>query len=237
MHRGSHHLNLWVQGKFDSGVPGGLTLPIGFFFLTNTFVLMKKRQRKQLRDSLRYLRRNLLVDDQQAASNAVYELIVRQDFFMSATNLAFYISFDGELDPKQILQEAINQGKSCYLPIIPKSSENEMNFGLYDQETLLKESKWGIQEPLPHGSLISPFDLEVVFVPLVGFDDKCSRLGMGKGLYDKTFNFKDQNSSIQPLLVGLAHECQHVQEIPTEKWDVRLDLIVTGERIYRSNRP
>ena len=196
---------------------------------------MKKRQRKQLRDSLRCLRRNLLVGDQQAASTAVYELIVRQDFFISATNFAFYVSFDGELDPKQILQEAIYQGKSCYLPVIPKSSKNEMNFGLYDQETLLKENKWGIEEPSPQGSLISPLKLEVVFVPLVGFDDKCSRLGMGKGLYDKTFNFKRRNSLTQPLLVGLAHECQHVQEIPAENWDVKLDLIVTGERIYRSS--
>ena len=145
------------------------------------------------------------------------------------------MSFDGELDPKQILQEAINQGKSCYLPIVIDDSAEEMNFGLYDQAMSLKENKWGIQEPLSQGSLISPFDLEVVFVPLVGFDDKCSRLGMGKGFYDKTFNFKSRNTLSQPLLVGLAHECQHIQKIPLENWDIRLDLIVTGERIYKSS--
>ena len=235
MHRGSHHLNLWVQGKFDSGVPGSLTVLLRFFFLINTFVLMKKRQRRELRDSLRYLRRNLPFSDQQSASNAVYDFIIRQDFFLSATHLAFYISFDGELNPKKILQEAITQRKSCYLPMTSNSGADRLNFGLYDQETTLKENKWGIEEPLPQGSLISPLKLEVVFVPLVGFDDKCSRLGMGKGLYDKTFNFKRRNSLTQPLLVGLAHECQHVQEIPAENWDVKLDLIVTGERIYRSS--
>ena len=196
---------------------------------------MKQRQRKKLRDCLRHLRRNLLLSDQQSASNAVYNLIVRQDFFVSAKHIAFYMSFDGELDPKQILQEAINQGKSCYLPIVIDDGAEEMNFGLYDQAMSLEENKWGIQEPLSQGSLISPFDLEVVFVPLVGFDDKCSRLGMGKGFYDKTFNFKSRNTLSQPLLVGLAHECQHIQKIPLENWDVRLDLIVTGERIYKSS--
>ena len=198
---------------------------------------MKKRQRQKLRDSLRHLRRNLFVNDQQSASNAVYDLIVRQDFFISATHLAFYISFDGEIDPKQILQEAINQGKSCYLPIISNDSQEQLSFGLYDQDMKLEENKWGIQEPPQCRVLMSPHSLEVVFVPLVGFDDKCSRLGMGKGLYDKTFNFKNRNSLAQPLLVGLAHECQHVQEIPSENWDIRLDLIVTGERIYRANCP
>ena len=196
---------------------------------------MKQRQRKKLRDSLRHLRRNLLVSDQESASNAVYDLIIRQDFFISATHIAFYISFDGELDPKQIVQEAMTQGKSCYLPIVSNDSAEEMHFGLFDQSMSLKENKWRIHEPFPQAASISPFNLEVVFVPLVGFDDKCSRLGMGKGLYDKTFGFKNRNSLSQPLLVGLAHECQHVQKIPAENWDVRLDLIVTGERIYRSN--
>ena len=196
---------------------------------------MKKRQRKQLRYSLRQLRRNLLGSEQKAASNALYDLVTRQQFFTSAKNLAFYLSFDGEVNPNPILEKALEEDKSCYLPVTSKNNQHEMSFRLYKADTSLKENKWGIQEPSELQPSISPLNLEVVFVPLVGFDEKCFRLGMGKGFYDKAFNFKNQSISAKPLLVGLAYECQRVQEIPTESWDVRLDLVVTAERIYRSD--
>ena len=196
---------------------------------------MKKRQRKQLRYSLRQLRRNLLASEQKAASNALYDLVTKQQFFTSAKNLAFYLSFDGEVNPNPILEKALEEDKSCYLPVTSKNNQHEMSFRLYKEDTSLKENKWGIQEPSELQPSISPLNLEVVFVPLVGFDEKCFRLGMGKGFYDKAFNFKNQSISAKPLLVGLAYECQRVQEIPTESWDVRLDLVVTAERIYRSD--
>ena len=195
---------------------------------------MKKRQRKQLRDSLRQLRRSLLANEKKAASEALYSLVTRQQFFTSAKNLAFYLSFDGELNPNPILEKALEEDKSCYLPVTSKNNQHEMSFRLYEEDTLLKENKWGIQEPSELQPSISPVNLEVVFVPLVGFDDKCYRLGMGGGYYDKAFNFRNQNISAKPLLVGLAYECQRVQEVPAESWDVRLDLVVTAERIYRS---
>ena len=196
---------------------------------------MKKRQRKQLRDSLRQLRRNLLASEQKAASEALYDLVTKQQFFTSAKNLAFYLSFDGELNPNPILEKALEDNKSCYLPVTSKNNQHEMNFRRYEQDTSLKENKWGIQEPSELEPSMSPLNLEVVFVPLVGFDEKCYRLGMGKGYYDNAFSFKNQNISSKPLLVGLAHECQRVQKVPAESWDVRLDLVVTAERIYRSN--
>ena len=196
---------------------------------------MKKRQRKQLRDSLRHLRKNLLISEQKAASEAVYDLVTKQDFFTSATHLAFYSSFDGELNPKPILEKAMEEHKSCFLPVISRNNQHEMRFKLYEENTSLKKNKWGIQEPSELRSSISPLNLEVVFVPLVGFDEKCFRLGMGKGFYDKAFNFKNQNLIAKPLLVGLAYECQRVQEVPIESWDVRLDLVVTAKQIYRSN--
>ena len=196
---------------------------------------MKKRQRKQLRDSLRQLRRNLLANEQKTASEALADVVIKQQFFKSAKNLAFYLSFDGELNPNPILEKALEENKSCYLPVTSENNQHEMSFKRYEEDTLLKKNKWGIQEPSEMRPSISPLNLEVVFVPLVGFDEKCYRLGMGQGYYDKAFTFRNQNISEKPLLVGLAHECQRVQEVPTESWDVRLDLVVTAERIYRSN--
>ena len=60
-----------------------------------------------MRDSLRHLRKDLLISEQKAASKAVCDLVTKQDFFTSANHLAFYLSFDGELNPKPILEKAM----------------------------------------------------------------------------------------------------------------------------------
>jgi len=69
-------------------------------------------------------------------------------------------------------------------------------------------------------------------MPLVGFDPAGNRLGMGKGFYDRCFAFRGRNPGSsparrRPILAGLAHDCQQVERIPAEEWDVRLDVIFT----------
>ena len=104
---------------------------------------MKNKLKKELRDSLRQSRRNLLSKDQVFASKRVFDLVVEQGFFISATYVAFYLSFDGEIDPRPIAQRAMDLGKSCYLPIISDEDAHQMAFDLYDQSSILKENKWG----------------------------------------------------------------------------------------------
>jgi 5-formyltetrahydrofolate cyclo-ligase len=71
-------------------------------------------------------------------------------------------------------------------------------------------------------------------MPLVGFDANCNRLGMGGGFYDRTLAYlRLRRCWRRPLLIGIAHECQRVERLETNTWDVPLDLVVTEERIYR----
>ena len=72
-------------------------------------------------------------------------------------------------------------------------------------------------------------DMKLVFMPLVGFDILGGRLGMGGGYYDKTFATRES------LLVGLAHDCQKVDSLPIESWDVPLDAIAT-DSLYISTK-
>ena len=67
--------------------------------------------------------------------------------------------------------------------------------------------------------------LNLVFLPLVGFDREGNRIGMGKGYYDKTFSAKVQ-SFHAPKLVGLAHSIQETGILPNP-WDIPLDAIFT----------
>ncbi|MSR11120.1 MAG: 5-formyltetrahydrofolate cyclo-ligase [Gammaproteobacteria bacterium] len=194
---------------------------------------MNEESRQALRDSLRQARQALTPKLQNQANQAVCDLLQQQDFFRAAEHIAFYQAFDGEIDPKPLLDLALSQGKHCYLPIIAAGNPDMLSFAPFDKNTILVKNNWGIPEPLQPTELVPPTHFDLVLVPLVGFDQNCFRLGMGKGFYDRTFSFKIFNRSSNPLLIGLAHANQLLDAFPTQSWDVRLDAVITAEKIFR----
>lgn len=189
--------------------------------------------RKALRTSLRQARQALSPAQQSAAAQDLFKLISNQDFFNSAQRIAFYQSADGEIDPRPLLKLALSEGKSCFLPVLSEDNPDSVAFSPYDTGTALIENQYGILEPVSRETVIPPAELELVFVPLVGFSRDCSRLGMGKGYYDRSFSFKLSDQDSHPLLVGLAHESQLLDSLPVQNWDVRLDAIATDRKMYR----
>jgi len=194
---------------------------------------MTEDKRSAIRSTLRQRRQNLTPEQQAADAQAMFDLVRDQDFFRSAQHIAFYKAIDGEIDPRLLLELALKEGKTCYLPVITEENPDLVSFAPYDDSILLSDNQWGIAEPPAQEAIVAPTNFELVLVPLVGFDSSCFRLGMGKGFYDRTFSFKIFNRSSQPQLIGLAHECQCVEPFPTLSWDVRLDAVITEEKIYR----
>jgi 5-formyltetrahydrofolate cyclo-ligase len=188
--------------------------------------------RDTLRSSLREKRQELSPEQQKTAAASLFGILGNQDFFRVAQRIAFYQVTGGEIDPRMLLDLALSEGKSCFLPIIQQDNPEFVSFAPYDANTELVPNKWGIAEPST-SEIISPTNFDVVFVPLVGFSKDCFRLGMGKGFYDRTFSFKIFNRGSSPMLVGLAHESQLVDSFPVESWDVRLDAVATERHIYR----
>lgn len=230
MHRGSHHLDLWVQGKFGSGVLGNLSV-----FNPEEPLKSMIGSRNTLRSSLRKARQALSPEQQETAALALFKQLGKQNFFRVAQRIAFYQATDGEINPQMLLDLALSEGKSCFLPVITQDKPEFVSFAPYDADTKLVANKWGIAEPSAPKVIASPTNLDVVFVPLVGFSVDCYRLGMGKGFYDRTFSFKTFNRSRNPLLVGIAHENQLIDPFPVESWDVSLDAIFTDKKIYCSD--
>lgn len=70
------------------------------------------------------------------------------------------------------------------------------------------------------------------FLPLVAFDAKGRRLGMGGGFYDRAFAFKNKYKRLGPMLIGLAHSIQEVESLDVEHWDIPLDAIVTEKKVF-----
>jgi 5-formyltetrahydrofolate cyclo-ligase len=194
--------------------------------------------KKNVRRNFRALRQSLTHAEQHMAALSLFRLLANHPLFAKSRNIAFYVPNDGELDPGYLFEEALNRRKSCYLPCIADDFHNprqdRLVFSRTEANTPLLPNKFGILEPNPEPrSTISARALNLVLVPLVAFDLSCNRLGMGKGYYDRTFEFiKQGNYWHRPILVGLAHECQKSPGLLASDWDIPLDAIASNEKIY-----
>lgn len=118
--------------------------------------------------------------------------------------------------------------KTCYLPAL---RENRLAFIQVNESTIFHPNQFGIIEPLfDEKKMIAPAQLDLVITPLVAFDVKRHRLGMGGGFYDRTFAFKRHHHK-KPMMVGIAYDFQCVQHVPRSNLDILLDAIVTEKRI------
>lgn len=187
-----------------------------------------------LRLEARKRRRNLSPIDQAKSARALAGQLRRLPVYRRATNIAFYIANDGELSPARALKQALMRKKRCYLPCL--TARKSMIFRRYTPDTRMTPNKYNILEPQPRSERISPLELDVVLLPLVAFDRKGNRLGMGGGFYDRTFEFKRRIHPRKPVLVGLAHSIQEVDSLPTNDWDVPLDYVITEKNIVVADK-
>jgi 5-formyltetrahydrofolate cyclo-ligase len=194
---------------------------------------MTAELRSHLRKSLRASRRALTPRQQRRAAERMYRFASARKSFHTARHIGFYLPIDGEIDPLPLLRRALKDGKSCYVPVVNRSTRNRMMFVRYDPQARLCVNRWGIKEPrIQLQRKIAPWALDLVFVPLTGFDTSCTRMGMGKGFYDRAFHFRLRRT--KPVLVGLAHECQKCARLPRESWDIPMDEVISDRFVYRA---
>lgn len=188
--------------------------------------------RQQLRQELRTQRRQLNTHLQQTAAAALTNRVCELPIFQTSVHIAGYIASDNEINPEAIFAHAWQLGKKCYLPLLKPGQQ--LCFVAYERSDKLHRNQFNILEPefLPE-KLIASDKLDLVLLPLVGFDLHGNRLGMGVGYYDRTFAFLQKTPRpTQPYLLGLAYEAQQVPNIPAESWDIRLDGVATEKKIH-----
>ena len=186
-----------------------------------------------LRTRMREARRDLSGLDCLQAGLRVCNRVLSLQAFQDAGDVACFLSSDGEVDTRPLIEACWSAGKQVWLPVVgPRRS---LAFAHYQSRTRLIENRLGISEPDPAEAAWIPTErLDCVLTPLVAFDDRCNRVGMGGGYYDRAFAFvvRRPERPPRPLLVGIAHELQRVDRLQQQTWDVPLDLVATPVRIY-----
>ncbi len=190
--------------------------------------------RPALRRKLRQARRALSPLQQRLAARALYRQLAQHPLFRRARHLALYLPNDGEIDPRPLLRAAQKRGKATYLPVLAPWPRTRMVFQRVGSGERWTRNRFRISEPLADaGRQRKAWALDLVLLPLVGFDEQGGRLGMGGGFYDRSLAYlARRKNGHKPTLIGLAHECQKVDRLALASWDIPLAGTVTDAGWY-----
>ena len=137
-----------------------------------------------------------------------------------ADTIVAYYSLDDEVDTHELIDELLADGKTIYLPRV--ISDEEMVLCRYTGTNSLSKGAFGIMEPIGE-PMPTDTHIDAVLVPGMAFDAKGHRLGRGKGYYDR---FLSSLTSPLPQLIGVCFDFQKVDFVPTEPFDVSVDMVV-----------
>lgn len=187
-------------------------------------------ERRRLRRALRARRLALTEREQTAAAMGLLAVLRTRPEVRRARRIAVYLPQDGEIDPGPIADWLYARRAAVCLPVIDPivRGSQRLRFAPWHPDGRFAANRFGIPEPVAARS-VPGWTLDLVLLPLVGFDAAGQRLGMGGGFYDRSFDPR-RSRAHRPRLIGLAHDLQEVDALPVAAHDVPLDGIATDRR-------
>ncbi len=181
--------------------------------------------KQAIRHQCQQTRKNLSSAVQSAASTAVCARIIALDQYQKAEHIALYRAVNGEIDLSGL---TILHGQTGYFPVM--NADHTLTFLPITTDTVFINNRFGIAEPdVARELAIMPEQLDIIFLPVVAFDESGTRLGQGGGYYDRTLAHHCKS-----LLIGVAYAFQQQPFIEHQAWDVPLAAIITERSTYWS---
>ena len=173
-------------------------------------------------------------------SQVICNTVLQLTEYQQANTVLWYLHCRSEVHTYQVvMDELLKQGKKIVIPYCTKDSQGNNQLGLWYLQDLseLVEGTWRILEPpkARWGEVakeVSPQQIDIVVVPGVAFDQQGGRLGNGAGYYDRLFARLKASSQ----LIGICFNCQLVEQVCMQKYDIYMDKVITETGIYEGWR-
>lgn len=140
-----------------------------------------------------------------------------------------YLAYDNEFNITPFLTQLILDGYTVCVPITHKQNFSLL-FRQWTPHAQTTYDDFGIEIPISTAKECIP---DVLLIPMIGFDNNNTRLGKGKGHYDRTIESLKKQKKI--ITIGIAYEIQKVEKIPIEIHDHPMDYIITDQHLYTRN--
>lgn len=192
---------------------------------------MELSDRAALRARLRARREGLAAAARIEAANGILTTMQQLPEFLVDQRVAGYWAVGGELPLHTLVADLTARGQRYHLPVLMPG--RQLRFAPWRRDIAVHPNRCGIPEPhCEPQDLLAPQTLDLVLVPLLGFDRRGHRLGTGGGFYDRSFAFlQGAQRPAAPVLVGIGYGFQELPEIEAAAWDVRLDFVATEREL------
>jgi 5-formyltetrahydrofolate cyclo-ligase len=189
--------------------------------------------RALLRRQLRQRRRDLPAATRIAAAEALSNRLLALPFLPTSGFVAGYWAMDGEIG-LHVFQLRLPPALTYCLPLL--HADDSLRFAPWRAGDPLVTNRFGIPEPdIDPDAALPAGEMAMLVLPLVGFDARCNRLGMGGGWYDRSLSFRRETSA-SPWLVGAGFDVQRVEALQPEAWDVPLDAVCSEAATHLAER-
>ncbi len=191
---------------------------------TSTSIRKQKRQQ----------RRDLSFSTQKQHARQLSAQLTKLAEYRRSKHIACYLANDGEISADNIIEHAWKRNKTIYLPVLAPLKKT-LYFAPYTQTCALNTNRFNIIEPdVKPSQWRLAWQLDLLLLPLVAFDESGNRMGMGGGFYDRTLAYRSNHQQWKkPHLIGLAHEIQKCKTLSAQAWDVPLEMVMTEKNCYR----
>ena len=227
-------LALFIPKKSGrAGLPGSIEFV--YMPLCEPILSIADRRQNQ-RTELRERRAGLTPGARIAAAEGVARSLEQLPQFLDSAFIAGYWASAGELSLHAAVSRLLRRGQTYCLPMI--QPQRDLSFAAWRPGATLVTNRYGIPEPdVAFADSIAPVALDLVLLPLLGFNRDGHRLGFGGGFYDRSFAFlQDRPRPGKPLLVGIGYSLQELPELTGEVWDVRMDFVATERELIACTR-
>lgn len=188
-------------------------------------------EKRKVRSEFLNLRNKIDAFTAAAYSNMIFSKIQKLPIYEKAKIVMFYMSYGSEVVTDGMILSAIRNGKEVVVPSIenPGDEKNEMIAVKITKLEDANELVYGIRQPeISFADVVEKNDIDLVFVPGIVFDERGYRTGYGKGYFDRWL----QDISVEKT-IGLAYDFQVAKEVPVEKYDLPVGIIITEKRIIQ----
>ena len=185
----------------------------------------KNDEKNVIRKRMKQLRADMTRTERFEKSMQIFEQLITVPEFKRADRIYTYVSMDNEIDTIMFIDYSLSLEKRVF---VPRVSGKDMEFYEISDISELNPGYMGIYEPDINGKEPDYSRTGFMCMPGLAFDKSYNRIGYGGGFYDRYLSVENKLYK-----AALAYEAQLLESIPAQDGDVRPDMIVTEESIYR----
>lgn len=179
-----------------------------------------------IRKEIAKLRNNLKLEDKKILDEKIFNFLIKSDFYKKSKRIFIYVSYNNEVDTKEIIEYSLKNDKIIYVPKINIEDKTMKAIRIHSLNELYV-NKYGILEPNIVDKNYIESDFDLIVLPGIAFDKVGNRIGYGGGYYDKYLSVLECKIN----KVALAYEFQVIDNIETEKHDIKVDCVITDNEI------